>query len=678
MTAKQDLGKVSLNAFELAEQSRDQLRSWRMDDPIVQNDPPSIDGLLRGNLVPKSLLDNTNIKVMPIPYLNTPHLRDYYQVLLRKKGSSAEDIVEENDLGPVDATRDWPREVNLPSAKLVDAEISRFSTEYEVAVIVRNGDSDNPTPKVWLGIQVDRCSPYQNKQSGVFDNPVKATLVSPAPDAELDSQWLESNTEIKFSISTGYQFYDVVDDKVDVYFSKDYSQTAPSGFVTTLPLGNGQLSIPVAGLSLESETFYLYYRLRDLAGNDSWVSLDRSIVVNIYPDAVLTAPVVPLAIDGAIDLHDVQSRVFVEVKYPVNGRKNDQVTLYIVKGQAGATPLLVDTKELADRGDLQFEMFYHTHLKPVFGDSEIEVPAKVYYVYKRGNSTYPNQPETLFVVDFSVRGPATGELPDLTNKNMLRVTVEGESKTPNHITSEDRNGDVEEYTPMAKTDAGGDPEWTPMGDEEFELWLDGKLVKKDVLLGSETEIRSLVNPSLIDSIVPGANKMALWKIREGGGRNTLSSEPQPVQVDEVGIEFPEPKIPLNRFGDVNCESLGSMDYSLTVTVEFDPLLIPVGTDIIVESIGTTERDGTGEISSTAFSKSYKINGGEVGNKFEVVIEPYARCIKPIQPTLGSGKLSGCIKVWYLVGPNQTKSAVNMKIVKLLSDENYCEGTPIRK
>ncbi|TVT80337.1 hypothetical protein [Pseudomonas sp. H3(2019)] len=678
MTAKQDLGLLRPGKRELAEKSRDELRFLRLDDPGVFAGKTTMDGLLNGNHVPKALLDLTDITIKLESYDSAnPHDDDSYQIRLRNPDTGIATTVGSGDLGPI-ADRKWPLVLTFPSSELLDNKIAEPSTAWDVGVRVINGDTENPTVPQYLTIRVDRFAPYQNKQTGDKSNPARVSFVNPAPGSDLDSEWLLGNDHIEIDVPTTYGFYNLTD-QVIIYFADTYSQTAPPTAAIKVPLlSHGRVRIPVKDIpeALTNGTWYAYCAIEDYSGNISLVSLERSITVRIQPDAVLRPPRIPSAIKpDALDLKDLQSHVYAEVDRPVNGLGNDKVRLYVALNTPTATPILVGEKFLSNLRVIQFELFYDQHLKTLFGASDIDVDAKVYYEFVRGIAPPRKSPEQDFLIDFSYAGPDTGDLPDLTNKNMVKVTVIGNSGVANVISAEDLKGPIWISTPMKEAA----DTWTPEGNEECFLVYEGNRFGPIALLGGETEIKRQIPANIMEKVGPGFHNNNYWEIQYVDGRNTMSSQLQTVEVEKTRITFEEPTFPLNSKGDVNCLSLegdeGTTNLWLPVTVDIIKAYMPPTTIITVHSYCAKDLLGLEPIAGTEFSEPYEIQGAEPDDKFVINVKPYLTKIKPAQPTQDSGQEPGSINVWYEVpvAGEVIDSTVNRKKVTLLSDDKYCEG-----
>lgn len=680
MTAKQNLGTTPLTAWELAEQSRDKLRLGS-DEPGTLAAETSIKDLLVENLIPKSMLEAGKITAQLSEYvgdtINPPHDEDKYRVRLRGPGLPVTIIVTSTDLGPVSG-RSWPMDVDFPTDKLLDSwsTSQTSSTEYEVRIEVKSGTGSNWSTPPYLKIRVDRYEPYKNKQTDAVNQPTGGAFRSPEPGKDLDNDWLDKNTSAQVTIPTNYAFYRP-DDRVHIFFSKNYSQTAPEGTVYLDKLNpNGQHSFTVDASALESETYYLYYQLNDVVGHFSRVSLDQYVEVNIHPAAVLTEPKVPSAEHpDTLDFGDLKGSVYVEVTRPVNGLNSDDIEGFIAN-LAGDQKYSLGTRTQGSNLFLTFPMYYHEHLAPLFGNAKGSVEVVAYYQHKRGSPAARPSPEQKFLLNFHYAGPISEDLPSDTNRNMVKVTVVGKSGVPNVLTADDLNHDVYIFTPMVEPSNS----WASESNERALMWYGGEQVFRKDLEGHEKELRAVIDPDILRKVGPGSVK-AWWTIEYPNQPNRMFSQLQTVTVEEARVTFPAPTIPIDDGDVVNCEALGgdeeSTDRWLKVVVDVDPSYMH-NKVVTVRSVGTKDKLGLEAIPGTEFFEPVSVGGTET--EFSVDIKPYLEKIKPIQPAPGSGIPNGYIKVWYEVpvDGDSVPSDPVIKEVDLIADGNYCEGTPTRK
>ncbi|MBU6957285.1 hypothetical protein KRR23_05985 [Pseudomonas sp. CVAP len=638
---------------------------------------PVIDGLIENGLLPKVLLDQSDV-VVKLVALNEYHAGDTAELHLidpRKPFPSIVYVGPQQDL-PATAAG-YPQYFALPSAELLDNDVANASTHYRVKLIVTSGDTGNDIPSKELDNWIDRNAPYQSKYNGGYIRPVRPAFLNVPPDQVIDERWLEDNSHLELEVDTGYPFYLMSD-----FIRVSISDTVPGA---DSPLPNevfsgylnysGLVNIPVEtfkGYLGADRPLYVAYSITDSVGNASKVSLHTYLDVKRRPEPVLQAPTLPvLGLDGVLDLEKVQPTPRCYVPRPEHSLPTDRILLYLddvaVAEQAvgeGPGPLVFALSYLVIRQlPIDHETLYEAHLS---------------YQFKR-DSELPRQSPTLtFDIDFMEAGPKSPNLPDLINPQMVNVELRGASGTLNHITSEDHGKPVTIRTPMKNP---GDP-WVVLGNETVGLWFAGNLIYTLPLTGTEIELTYEMPWLVIEQAGPG-NHNAFWTIQWGGSKNVFRSERTVVTVDAAAaVEFSPPSAPTYTIIDngvskeiINCRSLTGTgaDLQLTVTVPVDVTYMPKGSVVEVHSVGTYDRLGFEIIEGTQFFGTYTITGSEAGKVFTLNIQPYSTKIKPIQPPLESGMLNGVIKIWYVVRVNgqPVSSEMFVREVRLLSGGMYC-------
>ncbi len=683
MTAKQSLGPISelSTAQMVAKQSRLNYRSFNLPAPKANNPAPEIDGLIDGGRVPKVLMDTPALTVKLMGVLDEND-RDSAELVLydQRNGDDPEGgvvIGTEVFLPPLPRT--YPIDFPLPTADLPDDDKGNDSTFYKLRFRIYGGGTGNPDNSDPLEVRADRFAPYQSKVDGVRSSGPKPTYRN-VPGDVIDDAWLKANTELQLTIDPSYPFYRT-NDTVRVFVSDTYSDTAPPTptYSTKMP-ASGLVNVPVANLgSPTTGKYYVYYNLTDSVGNISKVSFANALEVNLRPEPEMGIPTIPKAVlPDVLDLKEFDSLVYVFVEVKLHWLDTDDILLCVNSDSSPVKQLKVGSGT-----QLRFTLNY-IHLKHLITDPYALVDTKLYYYLKRGIDTPRKSLEQPFTFDHTYRGPVNPNLPELENAEMVPVDVLGDSATLNHVTAADRGKPVTIKTTVQKP--GGT--WVSYGDEIARLWFDGKEVTNIPLMGGPVPLLTFdMASTVIDAAGPG-KKIAQWSIEEGGGRNVMFSPKTEVTIDEVSVTFPQPTVPIYEVDDgaggrkrvVNCRSVAGSGTNrlLPVTVIIDPVHMPIGSTVMVHSVGTEDPAGLVEIPGTEFSEGYPINGGEVGGVFQVNIQPYLTKIKPIQPTRASGLPNGYIKIWYIVMVNgkPEKSIEFLNEVALLNPAgNYCEGTP---
>lgn len=670
MTIQNKLGtNERLSSLEIGKRSRLALRTSDVGVGILLADPEVV-GKIVDNLIPKAILDPGPLTVrVDTGTFPDPQDNDEYELFLRKGPAGGQTMVASGDFGPV-AGRPPFYEIEVVTTALVDDELAKDSTLYELQLVVYKGTDGNADESSWVPIEIDRFAPEQEKDSGFRGKPDKIVFTNlPAP-GEVDDDWIDNNPTLNLTINVVYQFYRS-DDTINVYIDTAYG--SPVAPVYSGALVSSSVSIPSSELPKNNGLFYIWYTLIDVVGNVSEPSFSSFFNVVRQPPPALRDISIPKGIlPDVIDLEDIQTPVFAQVLYTTNGQSTDLINARI--GLKGVPSVSLGSQLLGQQpGPLQF-LISTNRLLQLWGTSTAQLPIEVSYLFNRGVEPTVPSTVTTSALDLSYRGPENPTFPDRENPNMTRVTVVGDSQTLNHITAADRGKDVTISTPMITSPVT----WTPVGDEIARLWYNGVEVY-DELVQSPIAILTFDMPaSVIDNAGPGT-KIAYWSIEESGGRNVMNSLPTSVQVDAVLVVLPAPTVRLYN-GFVSCRYLTRPDFELPVTVPIDSVNMPTGTAVTVRSVGTSDDAGLNHIPGTEFSVPYSINGTETNGVFTVNIQPYLTKLKPIQPPASASLPNGYIKIWYeiTVGGAVNPSLEFLNEVSLLNtSNNYCEGTPNR-
>ncbi|POA30887.1 MULTISPECIES: hypothetical protein [unclassified Pseudomonas] len=693
MTANEKL-RSKLTRQQLAEQVRNNHRSFNSAILADPHPAPKIAGLVGDGLPPKALLDETNVVVV-VESLNEYSEGDTGELQLLDPSEMVQDPTNPGGplipkviyQGPVqnlpDSAAGYPQSFALPSVELVDFDKVHAATRLQVRVMVTVGSTGNLAPTDVLDIGVDRYAPYQSKQDGSYLRPVRVEVLNVPGD--IDEQWLKDNTHLKLKVDVGYQFY-LSSDRIHISISTTESgadgplpNVVYSGWLTA----SGLVDILVKDFENEVKNdgpIYVSYVLADEVGNDSKVSLNTTVKVVLRPEPEFQKPRIPIVTEGGtLDYKTLESKVYAFVDRGNHWNPTDKILLKLRRVSDGAifevAELPVGTGNL-----LRFDLIYLV-LKLLPIDDETVTRVELFYELKRGVETPRPSPPTDFIIDLTKAGPVNPDLPSLTNPNMAKVVVTGASGTPNHIKGEDRGKPATIQTSMAE--AGGS--WTPLGNEEAEVVYEGEVVHSEGLKGGQDVLEFNISEAVIDRHGTG-KKFVWWTILGDLSSNKWLSKKTEVTVDAAIVEFDAPSAPTFPITDggvrkqvVNCRSLTMVgtDRQLVVTVPINPTYMPAGSTVVVHSVGTSDREGFVPIPGADFSEAHTITPAEVtAGEFEVSIRPYSTKIKSIQPTQGSGQLNGAIKISYVVQIKDKSypSDEFLREVRLLANGLYCEGT----
>ncbi|MDU9035345.1 hypothetical protein [Pseudomonas corrugata] len=663
-----DLNGEQLTRQEVAKRSR--LAARALSNPLTA--PPqegaSIDDQLVDNLIPKSVLDSSQMIVrFDNSKIPVPHDGDEWELYQRKGGDTGAGTEIAQDVFGQAVGRPAETEIPVDTSVLLDDDPNEPSTIYEYQFVVYKGEDGNGSATLWLPAAIDRYAPEQDKQTGNFYKPDFARFTNLSPGSTIDEAWLANNISLNLTVNIAYMFYRP-DDTIEIYADTSYG--VPGTPIYSGSLASNSISIPKDNLPVLDGAYYLWYKLIDIVGNESELSdAARFNVVRLPPPSLIDCYIPQGMSPDAIDLEDRESGVFLVVPRAINGQDDDRIRPVISNGVI--PPINLGNQPLGTSSQLEFPIT-SSRLMDLWGSSTVEVPVTVRYELVRGTSTPIGSTTIPSSIDFSYRGPDNPDFPDRTNPAMVKVKVVGASGVDDHLSSTDRDATATISTTLV---ASGST-WTAVGDEIVRLWFNGTEVHSEQLTAGAppATLTFDMDPNVVDyglGIV-----IAYWTIEELGGRNVMKSEDTEVQVDPVLITMPAPQVDL--YGSlISCRSLTRGTWELPVTVPIDVSYMPAGTVVTLKSQGYEDGTGTGMVGGTDFTDTHRVTDAEVtAGVFEHDIQPYMTKIRPIQPAHGTGAPRGWIKIWYTVPGVPDPSEELFKEVSLLnSSYNYCEENP---
>jgi len=361
---------------------------------------------------------------------------------------------------------------------------------------------------------------------------------------------------------------------------------------------------------------YLYYYLRDLAGNAG----PRSYLADIYVDlspvpGALPPPRVPLSPRGLVDRQQARDGVRVEIDEYEFADPGHWVAIFWDE-----TPL----------AEIQVDPAGFPLSAPVLwptlqakGDGPLR--AKVYYRIRQGTAYGPASPDISVAVDLTVAGQDHDKAPALINANLALVDVFGEvSGIKNTLLTEDhgRPARVE----LALYDA---PE--PL--QILELYwgsYPGAVAEYKVKPGDTAGqlIEFIVPWEVIDTDKQNPALPVYYTTSNGvNGQQSLTTL---VRVDIVPIEnLKEPTFPHGGlYGVLHCCSRPRLWEGVTVRIKADPR-IEQGDTLILVWQGCAGPNGTSPIAG-AYSEIVKeLTTLQPGMDIDIVVQDYDNLIAPM-------------------------------------------------
>lgn len=358
---------------------------------------------------------------------------------------------------------------------------------------------------------------------------------------------------------------------------------------------------------------FLYYYLRDRAGNEGPNSFLSTIEVDLTPaPGALRPPRVPLSPRGLVDRQQARDGVSVEVdEYDFNDPKHWLAVFW------DDTPL--------DEVPVAFPLSVQVPWPTLQAKGNGPLRAKVYYKIRQGATYGPPSPEISVAVNLTLAGQDHDKAPALINDDLSLVEVYGQiSQTLNTLLSDDFGlpasvllplYDAPEQGQLLHLYWGSHPD--PVAFYKVEAGdVAGKCVEFSVPWRViETE---KVNPAL-----------PVW-YTTSNGVNQQRSLPTPVAVSIVVIEgMKEPEFPhANRDGALHCCARPRLWEGVTVRIKADPL-IRQGDAVTLFWQGCRGLNGTDPIEGTYEEMKKELTTLHPGEDIDIVVEDYDRLIAPM-------------------------------------------------
>ncbi|MBT9266329.1 hypothetical protein KKQ10_15730 [Pseudomonas sp. MG-9] len=367
---------------------------------------------------------------------------------------------------------------------------------------------------------------------------------------------------------------------------------------------------------------YIYYRLRDWAGNRGPRSTLLPVFVNLSPaPGTLKPPKVPLSARGLIDRQHAregavsQRAVTVEIETYENPDPSDKVL--IQWNGHDLAPLDVDPGKQTQVATVPWSTLTADGLGP----QDVWVS---YRIQRGGTPTLPSA-ETWVLVNLTVAGQDHANAPALLNSTLTRLEVYGaRSKQRNKLLTVDFGEPAEAHLPLYDTPVPGEKlflYWgaigTPVAEYEVELGdVAGKPIK--FVIPWEAIDQDKVNPSLLT-----------W-YTTSNGVNLQQADVTAVDVAIIVIEnLPEPTFPHADWnGALHCCAKPRLWEGVWVHINGNAAF---DEDDIVELSwqGCLGRNGTDPIDGASDTFETKLTAEQAREGFDVHVSDYERLIAPM-------------------------------------------------
>ncbi|WEL75523.1 hypothetical protein P0D92_26195 [Pseudomonas sp. CBSPAW29] len=242
--------------------------------------------------------------------------------------------------------------------------------------------------------------------------------------------------QMGWSVHPAYPAYRKTGDRIEVYFSEDFSSQLSTPALEVPVTDAATFTVPWDTVRAnEAGRNYLFYVLRDLAGNRSLDSTPARINLHLTDDPAPHQAEVPLALlpgDGLIDLQDVYLADDVFVSIPDYDNALPEIDV-IQLTWGDEDPQRYDVADY-----LPFPLLLPVSRATIFADygtATGEKETTIEYLVDRRGQEFDAPPLDIHV-DISAPGPTPG--PDPENAALNRPTVFGSDRaTPNVLTPAD-------------------------------------------------------------------------------------------------------------------------------------------------------------------------------------------------------------------------------------------------
>lgn len=508
---------------------------------------------------------------------------------------------------PNDVSISFPQSLEVPRDFLT-------SGIYQVAIRISISEA-NPTESDRTRLTIDTTAPN-------FGQKPTAVIFPPELGGTLDETYLTTHGQVIVEVP----FYaDVIARDRAVYFWTD-RDTPPDTEIaireqefSQYDIDNRTLLITVYADEIRtwgSGKRYLYYELRDLAGNTGPRSYLADINVDLSPmPGALPPPRVPLSPRGLVDRQQARDGVRVEIDrydFPDAGH-----SVAIFWDGAALAEFPVDPAGFPLNATVPWPTL---HAK---GDGPLR--AHIYYRIRQGGTLGPPSPDISVAVNLTLAGPDHANAPALVNRGLAKVEVRGQvSDIPNTLLTADYGLDAKALLRLYDN---------PKPGEVLEFYwgrYPGVVATYVVQAGDVSrqplELRipwHVIDTNKNDPLLP-------VYYTTSNGVNQQESLVTRVKVWIVLIEdLKEPVFPhANRWGVLDCCAKPRLWEGVTVRIKADPHF---GAGDIVTLVwqGCRGENGTSPIAGTYAELQKKLVASDVGKDLDFVVADYEKLIAPM-------------------------------------------------
>ncbi len=587
--------------------------SWRIDDefplPVVPAILEDELGQEEGNgLLPRTALERDLEVVIPAwPF--TPNRPNVVVLSWRRAGNPFFEVSRftfEPPIAPGDKT------VQVPQALLVDGT---YELSYKISV------ANNPSPESLKKVVTVDLSPPgagQKPQPVVFPTELAGVI---------SEEYLASEGGVECSVPF---YFGAKAKDVAIWFWSD-TNPPPDGenqqgeeTFSEDEISDRLLFISVAEEVIRASgqgTRYVYYFLRDLAGNISARSELSPITVDLTPPPENLQPVrVPLSARGLIDRQHAregatsEGGVTVEIDQYDNAAPEHRVIIDWDGTELAEVP--VDPSGFPLRAFVPWTVLASRGLGPL--------SAQVDYEVRRGTLVTPSPGPVSVAVDLTLAGQDHANAPALLNVTLEKPEVRGQnSNTPNELTGADFGLDATVTLALYQN---------PHPGERVAVYWGSALVAEYTVKAGDLAGQSVafvipwsaIEPELINPA------LALFYLTDNGVNQQLSRTTDVNVNIEVIEDLPEPSFPhADIYGYLNCCAVPRLWEGVTVRVPGDARF---AADDRIELTwqGCRNLNGTDPIKDVTATFSRTLSVADASNGYDQIVLPFETLIAPME------------------------------------------------
>ncbi|WP_082344489.1 hypothetical protein [Pseudomonas sp. P1.8] len=501
--------------------------------------------------------------------------------------------------------------VSVPRDKL---EHGVYGLSYKLII------GGNPAESEIKKITVDRVAPDDGQQPSAVQ---MLDLVGNITD-----DYLKQHGQVRFKVSL---YIDVqVRDRAIYYWTDESNPPESEAEIreqafSQQDIDNDQLIITMYEVDIRARGHgarYIYYRLRDWAGNRGPRSTFLPVTVDLLPaPGNLKPPRVPLSVRGLIDRQHAREGAVNqgEVTVEIDAYDNPDATDRVLIDWDGTLldPLDVDPAQFPLKAPVPWSKLRANGLGPM--------TARISYKVQRGGVDTPPSLEARVPMDLTVAGQDHANAPALLNTTLALLEIYGaKSLTLNTLLSEDFGEDADAYLTLYDDPKGGqtiDVYWGAISAPVVQY-----IVQDTDSAGKRVPVQ--IPWSAIDQ---DRDNLALpVYYTTSNGVNQQQAQITPVRVSIVVIEdLKEPSFShADKFGVLNCCACPRLWKGVWVKVEGNPDFAEKDL-VTLHWQGCAGMNGTSPIPGVVDAFPTTLTLDQARNGFEVHVADYEKLIAPM-------------------------------------------------